>query len=28
VGLVGHYCLVGLVLNAFAVPPAGDCPSF
>ena len=28
VTLVGHYSLVGLVLNAFAVPPLGECPSF
>ena len=28
VTLVGHYCAVALVLNGFAVPPAGDCPTW
>ena len=28
VALVGYYCLVGFVLNAFAVPPPDDGPTF
>ncbi len=28
VALVGHYCLIGLVLGAFAVPPPDDSPTF
>ena len=28
VALVGHYCLVGFILNGFAVPPRGDCPTW